>query len=486
MTEPIGCFIGRLPQPKQNAEVTYSKHIARIFQKHCVECHRRGEIAPFELTDYDEIVGWAETIAEVIEDGRMPPWHADPAHGEFKNARLMSDEEKKLVQRWVDDGAPRGDPKDLPEPRTFLTGWRLPRDPDRVIAMRDRAFQVPAEGVVEYQYFVVDPGFEKDTWVSAAEIVPGNRSVVHHTIVFVRPPNPNQKRGFGLLNAYVPGQEALVLPKGYARRIPAGSKLVFQMHYTPNGSPQQDITRIGLILADEQDVRDEVLTLVAINRKFEIPPEADDYLVRAKLRWLPKNGRIISLSPHMHLRGKSFRFVARRGTKEEILLDVPRYDFNWQHGYMLATPLPLADVDGVECYARYDNSEGNLVNPDPTASVRWGDQSWQEMMIGFFDVAIPKDAVPARTGATDESKAASREKSARATAQKFMKRFDKNGDARVQRNEVPAALRSFAFGRFDANRDGVLTIDEVVEASLKSNSRRQRSNALRRGAEPDR
>ena len=183
-TETIGCLIGRRPEPKPNAKVTYCNQIARIFQKHCVECHRPDEIGPFQLTDYDEIVGWAETVAEVIDDGRMPPWHANPAHGDFKNARLMTDKEKKLVLKWVDDGAPRGNPADLPEPRKFVKGWRLPREPDRVVAMAKTHYQVQTQGILEYQYFVVDPGFKEDRWVSAAEVIPGNPSVVHHAIVF--------------------------------------------------------------------------------------------------------------------------------------------------------------------------------------------------------------------------------------------------------------------------------------------------------------
>ena len=271
-TEAVGCLIGRVKTPDATSAVTYSKQIARVFQKHCVECHRPGEIAPFSLTKYDEVVGWADTIAEVIRDQRMPPWNANPKVGDFANSRFMSAVEKQLVYDWADSGAPEGDPAELPEPRQFVTGWRLSRPPDVIIPMRDQPFIVPAEGTVEYQYFVVDLGFTEDKWIRGAEVIPGNRAVVHHAIVFFRGPGEDRRDGLGWVTAYVPGQSAFEFPSHRARFVPAGSKLIFQMHYTPTGAPQPDVTKVGLLFADPDEVREEMITLMAINHEFEIPP----------------------------------------------------------------------------------------------------------------------------------------------------------------------------------------------------------------------
>ena len=205
--------------------VTWSDQISRLFQKRCVECHREGDIAPFSLTNYDEVAGWAETIAEVIEDNRMPPWHASPQHGEFANDRHLSNAEKQLVNQWVADGAPEGDPKNLPKPRTFLTGWQLPQEPELVINMRDEPFDVPAEGTVRYQYFQVDPGFTEDKWIKMAEVQPGNRAVVHHILVIVRPPEGFKRGGLERsewLAGYVPGLRAKKYPRRAREAHPGG------------------------------------------------------------------------------------------------------------------------------------------------------------------------------------------------------------------------------------------------------------------------
>ena len=475
VTETVGCIIGRRIEPDPSSKVTYCNQIARIFQKHCVQCHRPGEIGPFSLTHYEDAAGWAETIEEVIRDQRMPPWHADPAYGTYANERLMAAAEKKLVYQWVKAGAPEGDRSNLPPPRTFVKGWRTPRTPDQVVAMRRQPFVVPDEGVVEYQYFVADPGFDEDKWVTAAEVVPGNTAVVHHAIVFIRPPDDVRLRGFGWLAAYVPGQRAAIAAAGRARRIPAGSKLIFQMHYTPTGTPQKDTTKIGLVFTEPETVKEEVVTLLALNRKFEIPSGAENYRVQASLRRFPAGGKLLAIAPHMHLRGKSFRYTAQRSGEEHILLNVPNYDFNWQHGYRLAEPLPLSAIDRIECVAHFDNSENNLANPDPNATVRWGDQTWQEMMVSFFEVAVPVKTKLAKE-TTDVS---GKDQLARAkeAARQFMQRFDHNEDGKVERDEVPNSFRVFAFQSFDKNHDRSIDINEARQyafASSQSDERRTR------------
>jgi hypothetical protein len=464
---PVGCLIGRVREPNEESPVTYSNQIARLMNKHCVECHRSGEIAPFALTGYDEVVGWAGMLAEVVREQRMPPWHANPQHGDFENERLMTDEEKELIYEWVRQGAPEGDPADHPELPEFVTGWRLPRDPDQVIQMRKKPFTVPAEGAVEYQYFAVDPGFTEDKWVSAADVVPGARSVVHHVIVFVSPPENRRRHGLGLLAAYVPGQGSMQLGEGRARLVPAGSKLIFQMHYTPVGSEVIDMTKLGLVFADPDSVTEEVVSLIAMDEKFEIPPHVENYRVDAARRHWPAGGKLLAMAPHMHVRGKSFRFEGIwPDGRREIMLDIPQYDFNWQTAYALAEPLPLHEGFVIECVANFDNSAKNLVNPDPSAAVRWGDQTWNEMMVAFFEVAVPRGSWKVEAEHQPRELTEAEQSAARKFAREFVERFDTNRDGQLRRKESPRTLAAFGFWKFDRNGDGVVTEDEVYAEAL--------------------
>ena len=470
-TDPVGCVIGRPREADPSSGVTYTNQVARVFQKHCVECHRAGEIAPFALEDYDEAAGWADTIAEVVRDQRMPPWHANPEHGEFTNARVMSQEEKQTLYDWAEAGAPEGDPADLPEPRVFTTDWRLPREPDVVIPMRSEPYRVAAQGVIDYQYFAVDPGFTEDRWVQAADIAPGCRSVVHHVIVYISPPADQQQRGLGWLTAWVPGQSGMELDKNQARLVPAGSKLIFQMHYTPTGAEEEDLTRLALCFADPDEVTDEVVTLAQANPKFEIPPGADDFTVSSTQKWFPAGSKLIGLAPHMHYRGKSFRFTGVwPDGRREVLLDVPAYDFNWQTNYRLAEPIDPPRGFRVELEASFDNSEKNPWNPDPTIPVRWGDQSFEEMMVGFFEVSAPRGSLKRevnRREASEKQKAKARE-----LAQRFFERHDHDGDGQLARGDLPHAFAIFAFQRFDRDNNRRLTEDELYEAELARVTRR--------------
>jgi peroxiredoxin len=390
ITTSIGCHIGRRVTPKLDSHVTYSQHIAPILQTRCVECHRSGEIAPFALTSYDEVAGWAETIAEVIRDERMPPWHADPKYGRFSNDRRLSDGEKQVVYQWVAAGVPQGDPAHLPAPPQYSDGWQLNQQPDQVVYMRREPYRVPAEGTVSYQYFTADPGFTEDKWLKMAEVRPGNRAVVHHVLVFVKTPGSRFGDGEGYLAAYVPGLRATPLPPGMAKRIPAGAKLYFQVHYTPIGSVQQDRSMIAMVFAHPDEVTHAVMTASAMQRRLYIPPHVSNHCVEATSGTVGQDVLLLSMMPHMHLRGKSFRYemLDTRG-HSQILLDVPRYDFNWQTSYLLAEPQLIPAGTKIHCVAHYDNSENNLANPDPSVTVRWGPQSWDEMMFGYFDYAVP-------------------------------------------------------------------------------------------------
>jgi peroxiredoxin len=388
VVEAEGCLIGRVPLTKTAGPVTFSGQISRIFQKHCVTCHRPGSIAPFSLVRHQDAAGWAETIREVVQERRMPPWDADGKFGSFANDVRLSDDEIKLISRWAEDGAPEGNPRDLPPPAHFADGWRIPK-PDMIVSM-PRPYQVPAGGTVRYQYFVVDPGFREDKWVAAAEAQAGNRAVVHHILVMVlapdRPKGPLAPPDH--LAAGVPGMPPTIFPPGVAKCIPAGSRLVFQVHYTPNGIAQTDQSRIGLVFTDPKTVQREIRAELAVNEKLVIPPNADNFRVTASHRFR-QNTLLYSLFPHMHLRGKSFQFEAVfPDGKREILLNVPRYRFNWQNQYVLDRPKLMPEGTVLHCVAHFDNSRNNPSNPDPTATVKWGDQTWEEMMVGYLDTAL--------------------------------------------------------------------------------------------------
>ena len=458
-TQPVGCHLGRIRKADESAPVTDSNQIARILENRCVECHRDGEIAPFALTDYDEVAGWAPMIEEVVREGRMPPWHASKEHGTFENNREMSDDEKRALYAWVQAGAPEGDPQQLPEPRTWQAGWQLAREPDFVAPITEEPFRVKADGELRYQWFQIDPGFKEDKWVSAVEIQPGNRAVVHHVLMFAgtRDDIGEHFRGgaAGYDGIFVPGQRVRPYPDGMARRIAAGSQLIFQVHYTPNGSEQFDQSRVGMLFVDPKDVEYEVRTASAVNSDLRIPPHAANYQVEAASSRLPANARLMSLTPHMHLRGKSFRYeaVAPDGERER-LLEVPRYDFNWQTAYRLAEPMPLSEGTRLHCVAHFDNSADNLNNPDPTKRVRWGEQTWDEMMIGYFDYVVP-------VGASSPPTAENREKQ---RAQDLFDRLDKNVDGKVVVEEVPGRFQAL-FTQLDKNKDEALSLEELSEVA---------------------
>lgn len=408
LTDAPGCLIGRVKKPSEGGTITYAKQVSRILQKRCQECHRPGQVAPMPLTSYEDALSWQEMIAEVVAERRMPPWHADPKHGTFANDRSLSAEERTTLLDWIKQGCPKGDARDLPAEKTWTRGWTIGK-PDVVFEM-PTAFTVPAETGprgVAYKYFVVPTGFTEDRWVEAAEARPGAREVVHHIIVYVvdrtklrgkdgnkpgRPTDTDLARrdgiGNGFLTAYAPGDMPLVLEPGSAKRIPKGAVLVFQMHYTPDGVERVDRSSVGLRFA-AQPPKQEVRTRAIAQRFLMIPAGAEHYEAKAKAT-LERDVELFSLLPHLHLRGKDFTYeVVYADGKRETLLAVPRYDFNWQSTYRLATPKRLPTGARIECTAHFDNSVKNLNNPDPTKMVFWGDQTWEEMMIGFVDYSFP-------------------------------------------------------------------------------------------------
>ncbi|MFO0799738.1 MAG: redoxin domain-containing protein [Gemmataceae bacterium] len=409
-TASVGCAIGGARPAPAPPAVTYSRDIARLFDRHCLPCHRPGEIGPFPLTTFAAARSHAATVAEVVEAGTMPPWHAAPGVGRFRNDRRLTDAQKRLVADWVRLGCPEGEPA-APAAVGPTTGWEI-GTPDAVYPI-PAAFAVPAEGVVEYQYFVVDPGFTADTWVRAAEVRPGNRRVVHHCSVFVVPPSAVAADGSAsadgpdsvFLVTFTPGCGPSCLPDGLARRVPAGWRLLFVVHYSPVGTPETDRTQLGLQFVPADRVRKEVGTVLLADPGLTIPPHAAAH--RVERTWTAdRDYELLSMFPHMHLRGKSFRYAAEYPDgSAEVLLDVPAYDFNWQHRYDLVGPKRLPAGTVVRCTAVFDNSAANPFNPDPGATVRAGQQSWDEMFNGYFDVAPAGQDLPAERAAAAARKA---------------------------------------------------------------------------------
>jgi peroxiredoxin len=396
-TPVTGCLIGRPPQPKAAAKITYAKHIAPIVQQRCQECHRPGQIGPMPLLSYDDVSNWSEMIREVVQERRMPPWHAAPGRLKFKNDRALSQQDRETLLGWIDQGCAKGEERELPAARKYADAWYIGK-PDVVLTMPSE-FTVPAKaprGGVPYKYVRVETNFEQDMWIQAAEAKPGNKAVVHHIIVYVFPKGNRPGRnlddgiGTGFLVAYAPGDLGVSYPAGAAKKIPKGATLIFQMHYTPNGVEQKDRSSVGLVFA-KTPPKNEVKTKAIAQYFLSIPPGAKSHKVTAAATFR-KDTDLWALLPHMHLRGKSFEYRAvYPDGKTEVLLSVPRYDFGWQATYVLDRPLRLPAGTRIECEAYFDNSADNPNNPDPTRTVRWGQQTWEEMMIGFVDYSFMEE-----------------------------------------------------------------------------------------------
>ena len=388
---------------------TFTKDVAPILQKNCQTCHRPGEGGPFPLLTYDQTRPMAPSIKRVVQQKIMPPWFADPQYGHFANDRSLSANEISTLVAWVNAGAPEGDPKDIPAPVEFLEGWNIPKP--GVIFQLPRPFQIPASGVVEYQYVIIPTGFTEDKWVQMAEARPTNRPMVHHIIAYVREPGSSyfkdQKPGeffeappskaeektdtsalpSDFLIGYAPGQPAEVLGPGQAKLIKAGSDLVLEVHYMPMGTSTTDQTKVGLVFA-KQPPKERVLTLSAVNGTFKIPPGDPNYRVDASFE-IATDLKLAGLHPHMHTRGKDFEYrIVYPDGRTETILRVPKYNWRWQLWYNLTEPLILPKGTKIECTAHFDNSSDNPENPDPTKTVIWGQQSWDEMMVGFFNLVF--------------------------------------------------------------------------------------------------
>ena len=354
------------------------------------------------LVTYAEARPWAKSIREAVLTRKMPPWFANPNYGHFANDRSLSPAEIDTLVAWADNGAIEGSSKDGPPPRVWPQGWSI-GTPDLVLEM-PKAFPIPAAGAINYQYIILPTHLAEDKWIQKVEVRPSDRAAVHHAVVYVREPGSTWlgaqpaettfslplARAFttsDVLMVYTPGNSYDLWKSGMAKKIKAGSDLVLQMHYTANGNASSDRTRIGIVFAKEPP-RQAVLTLQMGNDHFVIPPGDPNYRVTVS-GTLPNDALLISLFPHMHLRGKSFEYrIVHPEGQVETLLKIDRYDFNWQLNYKLAEPRRVPAGTRLQWIAYFDNSANNARNPDPHAEVRFGEQSWEEMMIGFFDVAV--------------------------------------------------------------------------------------------------
>lgn len=433
----------------QAKTVTFTKDVAPILYRHCVSCHREGEIAPMSLVSYKETRPWARAILQAVLTRKMPPWKADPHYGDFQNANRLSEADMDVIRQWVGQGSVEGNPRDLPKVPAFSEGWRIGK-PD-VVFYIPKEYKVAPGTSDDYVYFTVPTNFTEDKWVTAVELRPGNRRVVHHAHVSAEVPDERRtspasvnvppevanpweyyfyrtasvrhlrkevrvlddgcsepsggyfpgveppKRS-GYLGSFLPGREPETWPAGFARRIPAGSTLRFQIHYSSTTEKiELDRTHVGLIYADKPPEAQRVVRIaIASNYFFRIPPGTPNHLVTACYSF-DEQVDLLSYTAHMHYRGKDARFEALYPDgRTETLLFVPNYSFDWQGVYRLKEPLRIPKGTRIRILAHFDNSANNPSNPDPTATVRWGEPSAEEMMDGWLEYVVTNSGKGAR------------------------------------------------------------------------------------------
>ena len=459
-TTAPGCALEMAPAAAPAAP-TWHREVSRVIQRNCQECHRSGGTGPFEMMTMDEVTGHAAMIKKVIAKGIMPPWFAAPQTGghpiTWSNDRSLSATDRTALLTWLAGDRAAGDPADAPVPLVWPQEWAM-GTPDAVIELPG-AVDIQATGRMRYQYREVTTSFPEDRWVTGIEVRPSALAQVHHVLVFAAPPGKKPVTdGDDFFAAYVPGSSGFHYPDGYAKKLAAGSRLIFQLHYTPNGTATEDRTRLGLQFTATAPPY-EVHVAAAKQTRFAIPPGAPNHEVKGTLP-VPFDAQILSFMPHMHMRGKAFRYemVDASGQRRE-LLNVPNYDFNWQLLYRAAEPVIARAGSRIEATAWFDNSLENPSNPDPTKTVRWGEQTEDEMMIGYLEyvktpaildqarAAVPLALTPKALGVLG-------------------RRLDADRDSRVSREEAgPVFLALHA--RLDQNRDGYVTEDEAKTAAAR-------------------
>ena len=412
-------------------QVTFNKDVLPILEKNCQSCHRPGQIAPMSLLTYEATRPWAKAMKAAVVTRKMPPWFADPHYGHFANDRSLAQSAIDIIAKWADQGAPEGDPKDMPEPIQWpADGWEIKPD----VVINGPSVDVPAHpkgNVVEWMFITVPSGLEKDTWVSSLEVRPSEPAVTHHICVFFRPhtddvqyntpvwaDRPRDEQGYAPADAagingrgipsgitagshiegcYVPGHETEDYRIYHAAKlVPAGTDIVFQLHYTPNGKAVTDRPRIGLTVAKGTPERKYVsfgLSSPSDPKSFAIPPNDSNWASPPVVAEFTADADLVWMFPHMHVRGKDMTYtLTYPDGKKQVVLSVPHYDFNWQLGYEVAEPIHVPRGTWLTVNAHYDNSVNNKFNPDPSRTVYYGDMSWEEMMFPFFSIVVNEDA----------------------------------------------------------------------------------------------
>ncbi len=385
----VGCPINYIGNRATQAAISYSDDLAPILQKKCVQCHQKGGIGPWAMEEYANIKTWSENIRNAIMMKTMPPWHADPAVGQFSHSRALSIEEQQTLIHWIDSGSPRGDKPDplLNTKKESIAEWPLGK-PDLIIKVP--SFKIPATGRLAYQYARFPVPVSEDTWVRAVHMKPSNRAATHHIFAFVEYPEtlkhqqPVWAEGAnGYFAAYVPGYPIFPFPDNSGRFLPKGSEIVFQRHYLTLGYPSEDNLELGLYF-HKSPPEMEYSIATAINMKLKIPAHAASHKETAEII-IQKPAQIHAIYPHMHYRGKSIRFTAHTPDgNQQPLLSVPNYNFHWQTSYQLAQPQSVPVGTKISVEAIFDNSILNPANPDPGKAVGWGPLSDNEMLVGYI------------------------------------------------------------------------------------------------------
>jgi len=509
MTTAPGCSLDLAPAvaaataPATEAAPTYNERISRIVQANCVSCHHTGGIGPFSLEKYEDVASRSGIIRSVVSRGVMPPWFAAPMPAEagaamphqspWVNDRTLAQADKADLLAWISAGRPKGDPASAPVMLTWpgdagkSGGREAGNNGGWTIGTPDVIFRLPvpvaikAEGTMPYANIRVATNFTEDKWVRAVQVLPGDTRAVHHVLVFVMPKLlSGEKRERieatrGFFAAYVPGSEGTAWPDasegsaGMAKKIPAGASLLFQIHYTPYGTATTDQTQLGLRFASAPPAQ-IVRTSGIANTRLKIPPNAAAHPEHASIR-LPADVQLRAFMPHMHVRGSAFSYRATLPDgAERLLLDVPHYDFNWQLRYELREPMALPKGTVIRATAVYDNSTENPFNPDPTKTVRWGEQTYEEMMLGYIEYTLANETQAAEFDLQEhdggEPAAKDEKDPAAVKGEKGRKAFDlldTNKDSKLDRDEVPQRLRRL-FDRLDTNKDGVLTFEEFEKS----------------------
>ena len=479
-TDAPGCDLSYETVKDTAGMTTYHGEISRILQRNCIECHRKGGIGPFPLDTYEDVVAHAGMIRTVVNNKTMPPWFAEDSKPTttstenhrliWKNDRSLTADDRNDLLAWVQSDHPRGNLANAPKPMTFPTDWQIGK-PDKVWKFSEPV-PVQATGVMPYQYITIDTQLDESKWVQAIEIQPSSPEVVHHVIITLQIPGQGKRSSAereedGLWAGYVPGQSVWKYPKGFARHLPKGSRLIFQMHYTPNGIATTDQTRVGVVYADEPPEH-EVRIKGLSNHRIRIPPNAKHHREEASLK-LPVDATVLGFLPHMHLRGSACRYEVTDTTgTQEVLLDIPNYDFNWQLLYRYAEPRIFHEGDTITFTAWFDNSAENPANPDPTQTVYWGQQTFEEMLLGYVEYFLP--GVPPGTPLINKRRSKKQQVNLPEQDSKNLQavflRLDQDGDHALSKEEIPKRLQS-RFDQVDSDHNGLLSYDEVRHSQVQ-------------------